>query len=142
MLKKLLSLTILLISITILTGCMLGVRGMYIESYPGTVVEEEPELTLIPGTYVYYYNGEYGDYFFYDGYWWRSMDNTWYRSEIYSGPWSLVGDSYVPYAVLNLPPGWRDFPEYSIRISWGEVHNHWHSWERDRYWDRHGWRRR
>ncbi len=142
MLKKTLPYIAMLISLIILSGCMVRVRGMYVARPHRTVVivDDDPELVVIPGTYVYYYYGEDGDYFFYDGFWWRSMNNVWYRADYYTGPWVLVDPIFVPYDVINLPPGWRNIPDYAVRVRWGDVRSHWHNWKRDRYWEMHRWR--
>ncbi len=107
---------------------------------PGLVFESEPELILIPHTYVYYVSKDDNDLFFYDGYWWRPWHDNWYRSDIYSGPWDMIDPDDVPAAVVDLPPHWRGFPSDVIVLDWGDVWGHWRDWKYDGYWEHHGWR--
>lgn len=98
-----------------------------------------PFLIVIPGTYVYYYDGADNDIYFYSGRWWRFYGDTWYRSDDYSGPWVFIEITRVPRPVIILPSrrhDWRD----RDRIPWDDVRNHWREWERDRYWEQHNWK--
>ncbi len=105
-----------------------------------------PELVRVPGYPVYYAPRVDGNYFFYDGMYWVYMDDNWYASSWYNGPWALVEPDVVPLFILRVPVryyrqppvyfhGWR--PNAPPR--WGE---HWgHGWEQHRRgWDR--WDRR
>ncbi len=100
----------------------------------------EPQLVVIPGTYVYYYN--YGDYdcFYYGGYWWRPWQGYWYRSGGFEGGWVVVSPRVVPYYVVHLPVNWRARVAYGPRVGWGQVRTHWGEWERGHYWANHSWR--
>ncbi len=103
-------------------------------------VNPEPQLVVIPGTYVYYY--DYGGYdcFYYGGYWWRPWQGYWYRSYIYSGGWVTVNITYVPYYVYHLPVNWRTSIVYGPRVGWASVRVHWSEWQRTGYWANRGWR--
>ena len=105
-----------------------------------------PDLVRVPGYPVYYAPQVDGNYFFYDGMYWVYMDDNWYASSWYNGPWALVEPEYVPLFILRVPVryyrqppvyfhGWR--PNAPPR--WGQ---HWgHGWEQHRRgWDR--WDRR
>ncbi len=101
-----------------------------------------PELVPVPGYPVYYAPRLNANYFFYDGMYWVYLDDNWYASYWFNGPWSLVEPMYVPLFVLRIPVryyrhpppyfrGWRaDAPP-----RWGE---HWGPiWEQHRKgWDR------
>jgi hypothetical protein len=104
-----------------------------------------PELVPVPGYPIYYAPGLNYNYFFYDGMYWVYLDDNWYCSYWYNGPWSLVAPEVVPVFILRVPVryyrhpppyfhGWRaDRPP-----RWGE---HWgHEWEQHRRgWDK--WKR-
>ena len=99
-----------------------------------------PELVPVPGYPVYYAPRVSANYFFYDGLYWVYLDDYWYASYWYNGPWSLVQPEVVPVFILRIPVryyrhpppyfrGWRaDAPP-----RWGE---HW-----GREWEHHrrGW---
>ena len=105
-----------------------------------------PELVPVPGYPVYYAPQVDSNYFFYDGAYWTYVQDNWYASSWYNGPWARVAPEAVPLFVLRVPVryyrqppayfrGWRsDAPP-----RWGE---HWgSSWEeRRRGWD--NWNRR
>ncbi|BDV44657.1 hypothetical protein GURASL_35800 [Geotalea uraniireducens] len=105
-----------------------------------------PDLVPVPGYPVYYAPRVDANYFFYDGMYWVYLDDSWYASYWYNGPWSLVDPYDVPLFILRIPVryyrhpppyfrGWRrDAPP-----RWGE---HWgREWEqRHHNWDR--WNRR
>ena len=114
--------------------------ALVIVTPPPIVFDVEPELVVIPNTYVYYVTKDDNDLFFCNGFWWRPWHDGWYRAEIYSGPWVVVEPKIVPLAVINLPAGWRVFPPDVVRVRWGDVRLYWRDWDHDRYWDHHGWR--
>jgi hypothetical protein len=104
-----------------------------------------PELVPVPGYPVYYAPRVNANYFFYDGLYWVYLDDNWYASNWYNGPWWVVEPEIVPVFILRIPVryyrqppvyfrGWR--PNAPPR--WGE---HWgHRWEERRGgWDR--WKR-
>lgn len=94
-----------------------------------------PELVLVPGYPVYYAPYLHANYFFYDGMYWIYVEDDWYVSYWYNGPWSLVYPDYVPLFVLRVPVYYYRWPPVYFRgwrpgapPRWGE---HWgHDWER------------
>jgi len=48
-----------------------------------------PELVRVPGYPVYYAPRMDANYFFYDGMYWVYLDDNWYASSWYNGPWGL-----------------------------------------------------
>jgi hypothetical protein len=123
-------------------GVGIAVPGVSI----GINVPAYPELVVVPGYPVYYAPRLRSNYFFYDGMYWVYVDDNWYASSWYNGPWALVGPEVVPVFLLRVPVryyrsppayfrGWRsDAPP-----RWGQ---HWgNQWEQRRSgWDR--WDRR
>ncbi len=112
----------------------------------GFVMSTYPTLVRIPGYPVYYDPRVDSNYFFYDGLYWLYLDDAWYSSSWYNGPWDMISPAYVPLFILRIPVryyrrppvyfrGWRadDAPR------WGQ---HWGGdWERQRSgWD--NWSRR
>ena len=62
-----------------------------------------PTLVPVPGYPVYYAPDVNGNYFFYDGMYWMFMNDNWYASSWYNGPWGLVAAESVPYFILRVP---------------------------------------
>lgn len=105
---------------------------------PVVVLEREPQLTYIPGTYVYFIPDRSDNFFFYQGSWWRPYRDNWYRSGHYNGPWVVVDRRRVPGPFMNLPNGWRRLPSGHARFQYVEVQNGWQQWEREGRWDNEG----
>ena len=108
----------------------------------GINVPSYPTMTVIPGYPVYYAPQLDANYFFYDGLYWVYVNDNWYSSYWYNGPWTLVAPVYVPVYVLRVPVryyrvvpvyfrGWQ--PDAPPR--WGE------RWGRDWEQRRSGWDR-
>lgn len=112
----------------------------------GINVPAYPRLVAVPGYPVYYAPGLNLNYFFYDGLYWVFVDDNWYVSTWYNGPWRLVPAVEVPVVVLHVPVRYyRQPPPYfrgwrpDAAPHWGE---HWGpDWQRQRGdWQR--WNRR
>ena len=69
----------------------------------GINVPAYPHLYPVPGYPVYYAPQVYGNYFFYDGFFWAYQSNDWYMSYWYNGPWFYVEPVMVPLFVLRVP---------------------------------------
>lgn len=101
-----------------------------------------PELVRVPGYPVYYAPQMDANYFFYDGMYWVYLDDNWYASSWYNGPWGIVEPYYVPLFILRIPVQYYRQPPMYFRgwqsnapPRWGQ---HWgHEWEQRRSgWDR------
>jgi hypothetical protein len=101
-----------------------------------------PQLVRVPGYPVYYAPQVNGNYFFYDGMYWVYLDDNWYASSWYNGPWGIVQPYYVPLFILRIPVSYyRQPPPYfrgwqpNAPPRWGQ---HWgRDWEQHRNgWDR------
>lgn len=101
-----------------------------------------PQLVRVPGYPVYYAPQVNSNYFFYDGMYWVYVNDNWYASTWYNGPWELVAPDFVPLFVLRVPVryyrrppvyfrGWRSDAPPRWGDHWG---NTWYSSHRD--WDR------
>lgn len=104
-----------------------------------------PELVPVPGYPVYYAPRLEANYFFYDGMYWVYLDDYWYSSYWYDGPWSIVEPEVLPLFILRIPLRYyRHPPEYfrswrpDAPPRWNE---HWgREWEQQRRgWDK--WKR-
>lgn len=103
-----------------------------------------PQLALVPGYPVYYAPYLDANYFFYDGMYWIFVENDWYVSYWYNGPWELVYSDYVPLFILRVPvyyyrrppvyfhgwwlgapPRWGDH----WGRDWEHRHRGWHQWD-------------
>lgn len=105
-----------------------------------------PELIVVPGLPVYYAPNLEANYFYYDGYYWVYLDDNWYASDWFNGPWWLVEPDQVPLFILRIPIRYYRLPplyffDWPDRLPprWG--HRWGHDWERRHHdWDR--WERR
>ncbi len=104
------------------------------------VLGSNPDLIVIPGTYIYYTSSDNNDIFFYEGFWWRPLQGGWYRSDNYSGNWVVVDNRRVPYAITHMPPRWRDSRNDAVKVKWNDTKAHWKEWHKNKYWDKRGWK--
>jgi len=74
---------------------------------PRLVIEDEPDVVLVPGTRVYYVRDYDYDLYRYGSYWYYNYDGGWYRARRYDGPFSYVGYRSVPHAVSYVPVRYR-----------------------------------
>lgn len=94
----------------------------------GINVPAYPRFVRIPGYPVYYDPRIDLNLFFYDGLYWVLVDDDWYVSDWYDGPWRLVARFDVPLYILRVPVRYyRHPPPY------------FHDWRPDRppRWDEH-----
>ncbi len=112
--------------------------GINIPPPPPLVIPAPPPLFVIPTTYIYFPPGVDVDIFFYQGYWYRPYRGYWYRSGIYNGKWVYIAPERVPRVLINLPPDYRRVPPGLQRLPHGQVKKNWRTWERDKYWEKHG----
>lgn len=99
-----------------------------------------PYLVLVPGYPVYYAPRLESNYFFYDGLYWVFVEDNWYVSYWYNGPWEMVYPDYVPLFILRVPVYYYRWPPLYFRSWWRGGPPHWgERWGRD--WEhRHtGW---
>ncbi len=107
------------------------------------IMPAPPEVVVIPGTYVYFIPTLGVDVFFYGGYWYRPHHGHWYRASSYNGHWGLLEDRRVPSVLIHLPGDFRRMPPGYRHIPYGELHNNWRGWEKNRYWEKQEfWRHR
>ena len=65
--------------------------------------ESEPDVVIVPGTRVYYYEAPSYDVFRYGNAWWVDRGGVWYRSASYRGPFIQVSFQRVPHQVIVVP---------------------------------------
>ena len=146
--KKLLLRVLLLALLLVPFSTMAEVRvGISIFMPPLIVFDQPPELIVLPETYYVYVIPDIDeDIFFYDGWWWRHWEGSWYRSRDYNSVWDIYAD--VPPFYSDLPSNWRDDYEKSnwrgLRwnhepISYEDVQQNWSVWEEKRYWEKQTW---
>jgi len=131
--------------------CMLFGYSAPVYSAPdisiGITLSSYPRLSRVPGYPVYYAPGLQANYFFYDGWYWVYLDDNWYASRWYNGPWELVIPDAVPLYVLRVPVryyrapppyfvGWRHDAPPRWHDHWGnqwaQKHRGWDRWDRRR----------
>jgi len=111
----------------------------------GLNVPVYPQLVPVPGYPVYYAPGLNSNYFFYDGMYWVFVDDNWYASTWYNGPWELVAPDYVPLFILRVPVRYYRYPPVYFRTwyanapprwgehwgtTWEQHHRGWNNWNR------------
>lgn len=117
--------------------------GISIALPPLVVFAEPPQLVVLPETNVYVVPDLEMDIFFYNGWWWRSWEDRWYRSRNYNSGWGHYRK--VPSFYRQVPPGWRD--DYrekrwkghqwdNERIPHQQVKRNWRNWEKSRHWEK------
>jgi hypothetical protein len=115
-------------------------------SFPGVDigirVPAYPRLVRIPDYPVYYDPRADANYFFYDGLYWIFIDDYWYASSWYDGPWHRVERDYVPLFVLRVPVRYYRRPPPYFRGWHKDRPPHWDEhWGRDWHERRHDWDR-
>lgn len=101
-----------------------------------------PELVPVPGYPVYYAPRLDSNYFFYDGMYWVYVDDNWYASSWYNGPWWLVAAVDVPVFILRVPVRYYRRPPVYFRGWHANAPPHWgEHWGRDWAQRRSGWDR-
>ncbi len=101
-----------------------------------------PALVPIPGCPAYYAPDIDANYFFYDGLYWVFLDDYWYASYWYNGPWSLVEPLYVPVFVLRIPVRYYGHPPAYFHDWRADAPPRWgQHWGRDWEQQRKGWNR-
>jgi len=108
-------------------------------------IVQYPALQRIPGYPVYYAPRLHANYFFYDGLYWVYVDDAWYASPWFDGPWDLVAIDSVPLFILRIPvryylsrpamfSGWAiNAPPRWDRVwgpDWAHRHANWQRWNR------------
>ena len=66
----------------------------------------QPEMIVLPETYVYVIPDLDEDVFFYNGWWWRPWQGRWYRSQYYNTGWDYYQN--VPSFYSEIPFGWKN----------------------------------
>ncbi len=117
--------------------------GVSIPLPPPIGFSGSPNMVVLPETDIYVVPDVDVDVFFYGGWWWRSWDGRWYRSQSYSSGWGYYEGT--PSFYRSVPSSWRN--NYRQR-RWGDrqwnyqriphqqVQQNWQGWERDRHWER------
>jgi hypothetical protein len=99
-----------------------------------------PELVPVPGYPVYYAPRLDSNYFFYDGLYWVYLDDHWYASSWYNGPWWVVAAIDVPVFILRVPVRYYRRPPPYFHGWHAHEPPHWgEHWGRDWAQRRSGW---
>jgi hypothetical protein len=147
MAKKLFSFFIFITLVMFLSGCIITARGTMQSSGRSNSNNDrndndmDIELVVIPGTYVYWFEADNSDVYFYRGMWWKSSGNSWYRASLHSGPWVVIGIQVVPQPVKSLPRNWKSKRNDAPHVHWSDTRQQWQRWENDKHWDRNKWKR-
>ncbi len=112
-------------------------------SPPPIMFAREPELIVIPETYVYVVPNLEIDVFFYDGWWWQTWEGRWYRSHSHRSDWVYYRN--VPAFFRDIPRDWRrSYRDHRWRenhwdyrpLPYHQVERNWRDWQDRRYWEK------
>jgi len=82
----------------------------------------EPEVVVVPGSTVYYYEAPQYDVFRYGRYWYVDRGGMWYRARSYQGPFTVVRVDYVPRAIMVVPASYHRHDNGKHK-GWYKQHN-------------------
>jgi len=114
---------------------------------PVVVFDQEPDVVLVPGTRVYYVDGQPYDLYRYGSYWYICDGGYWYRARNYRGPFATIDVGFVPRSLVSVPPRFHRFTNraylgggyrggyYGRDRGWAERRD----WDRDHGGPRGGW---
>ena len=102
-----------------------------------------PDVVVVPsGTGDVYLVPNSVGLYFYRGNWYRFHGDRWFRSTIYSGPWSYIATPRIPQVVVAIPPDYiLGVPPGYHRIHYNDFHRNWQTWGNSRHWNSYGWYR-
>jgi hypothetical protein len=99
---------------------------------PAVVVQEPPEMVLVPNSLVYFAPGVEAELVFYQGGWYTRSGGRWYRGRSYEGPWAVVAPRAVPAEIVRLPRNYRVVHARREHIPHGQLKKHWRHREEER----------
>lgn len=85
--------------------------------------ETQPDVVIVPGTRVYYYEAPSYDVFRYDNAWWVDRAGVWYRARSYRGPFVQVSYQRVPHQVIVMPAEYHRH-DNGLHKGWAKHHHH------------------
>jgi len=79
------------------------------DPYPGAALDfqEEPAVSLVPSTKVYYVRDRECDLYRYGLYWYFLDDSLWFRARTWQGPFLHLQSASVPRSVRTVPLNYR-----------------------------------
>jgi hypothetical protein len=88
--------------------------------HSGIYFEDQPDVVIVPGSRVYYYEAPSYDVYRYGNMWWVDRGGVWFRASSYHGPFVQVTYQRVPRQIIVVP---------------AEFHRHDNGWHRG--WEKH-----
>jgi hypothetical protein len=76
---------------------------------------DEPAVTPVGRSGVYYVRGSRNDVYRYGNAWYMNYNGDWYRAMSHEGPWVFVSYRSVPRAVYTVPTRYRRWNDYRDR---------------------------
>jgi hypothetical protein len=83
----------------------------------------QPDVVVVPGTRVYYYEAPSYDVFRYSNAWWVDRAGVWYRSSSYRGPFVQVSYQRVPHQVIVVPAEYHHH-DNGLHKGWAKHQEH------------------
>jgi len=65
--------------------------------------DNQPDVVIVPGSRVYYYEAPTYDVYRYGNTWWVDRGGVWYRATSYRGPFVRSSFSVVPRQIVVIP---------------------------------------
>jgi hypothetical protein len=127
--------TIVFLLFLLAGGATTGIAGMNVNlniGVPAVVVQEPPEMILVPNSLVYFAPGIEAELVFYRGGWYTRSAGRWYRGRSYEGPWAVVAPRSVPAEIARLPRNYRVVHARRDHIPYGQLKKHWRYREEER----------
>ena len=91
--------------------------------HTGIYFSNQPDVVIVPGTRVYYYEAPSYDVFRYGNAWYVDRAGVWYRSSSYRGPFVQVSYTRVPRQVIVVPADYHRH-DNGLHKGWYKHHGH------------------
>ena len=93
----------------VVAGSSADARVRVGDPYRGAMLDfhEEPAVTLVPSTKVYYARDRECDLYRYGRYWYYVENDRWYRARSWQGPYIHLNATSVPRSIRTVPLTYR-----------------------------------
>jgi hypothetical protein len=109
----------------VFAGLLAGACTGYVATSPGSVsvTASTPDLVAVgPGVQVI---ADYDEPIFYaDGFYWWSVDGSWYRSTYYTGGWAFVSSPPIVITRIGQPHVYRHYRPHGYVVRHRPVPSH------------------
>jgi hypothetical protein len=108
MMKRILIASLSLLGSSVLAGshsasAEVRVNASITSGHSAIYFENQPDVVIVPGSRVYYYEAPSYDVYRYGNTWWVDRGGVWYRATSYHGPFARVSFERVPHQIVVVP---------------------------------------